>query len=167
MLTFAANTVPMLCPPQPWSTPNNGGYILARSELIRLPIQGFQQWDRIKTSDTTNMYPPLDSLNQLASVAWRVDTNILDVVLEVFKNGGSVELGVAQPPSALPPLKFDKAENDPTLTKKEKYEMFKDKMSHRRTQGDMFSLWCDTLYRLSLANHVSRINLRSSDFHCL
>ncbi len=156
MLTFDANSVPMLCPPQPWSSPNNGGYILARSELIRLPSQAYQQWHRIKASDTTSMYPSLDSLNQLASVAWKVDTQILDVVLEVFQNGGSQELGVSQPPSALGPLQFDKAENDPTLAKKEKYEMFKAKMSHRRTQGEMFSLWCDTLYRLSLANHVSK-----------
>jgi DNA-directed RNA polymerase len=26
-------------------------------------------------------------------------------------------------------------------------------MSHRRKQGEMYSLWCDALYRLSLANH--------------
>lgn len=147
MLTFDANTVPMLCPPQPCSTPNTGDYVLARSELIRLSSHAYQQCDRIKTSDSTSMYPSLDSLNQLASVAWKVDTKILDVVLEVFQNGGSLELGVLQPPSALGSLKFDKAENDPTLAKKEKYEMFKAKMSHR----EMFSLWC----RLSLANHVS------------
>lgn len=145
----------MLCPPQPWSTPNNGGYIVARSELLRLPSQAYQQWDRIEQSEKTSMYPSLDSLNQLASVAWKVDTKILDVALEVFRNGGSQQLGVSQPPSALSPPKFDKTDNDPTLTKKEKYEMFKDKLSHRRVQGEMFSLWCDTLYRLSLANHVS------------
>lgn len=155
MLTFEANTVPMLCPPQPWSTPNNGGYVIARSQLIRLPSQAYQQWDRIKTVDPASLYPSIDPLNQLASVAWKVDSKILDVALEVFQNGGSLELGVSQPPSALAALKFDKAENDPTLTKKEKYEMFKAKMSHRRIQGEMFSLWCDLLYRLSLVNHVS------------
>lgn len=155
MLTFEANSVPMLCPPQPWSSPNNGGYILARSELIRLPTQAFQQWNRIKQSNITCMYPALDSLNQLASVAWKVNTKVLDVILEVFNNGGSQKLDVSQPPSALPPLSFDKPENDPTLTKKEKYERFREKLSHRRKQGEMYSLWCDTLYRLSLANHVS------------
>lgn len=155
MLTFDANSVPMLCPPQPWHSPNNGGYILAPSELVRLPSQAYQQWHRIKKSDTTNMYPSLDSLNQLASVAWKVDTKILDVVLEVFQNGGSQKLDVSQPPTALSPPIFDKAENDPTLSKREKFEMVKAKLAHRQTQGEMFSLWCDTLYRLSLANHVS------------
>ncbi|KAG4072661.1 hypothetical protein HA402_004750 [Bradysia odoriphaga] len=152
-LTFDANVIPMLCAPQPWHTTHNGGYILARSDLIRLPSQARQQFDRIKTSKASVMYPALDSLNQLGSVAWKVDTKILDVALEVFRNGGSQELKVSQPPSALPPLEFDKSENDPALGKKEKYEMFKAKMAHRQTQGEMFSLWCDMLYRLSLANH--------------
>ncbi|KAG4077220.1 hypothetical protein HA402_005275 [Bradysia odoriphaga] len=138
--TYDANSIPMLCPPQPWHTPHSGGYILASSVLIRLPPHAHQQLDRIKTSKASAMYPALDSLNQLGSVAWKVDTKILDVALEVFRNGGSQELNVSQPPSALPPLEFDKSENDPTLGKKEKYEMFKAKMAHR-------------LYRLSLANH--------------
>lgn len=38
-LTFDSNLVPMLCPPQPWSTPHNGGYLLNKSDLIRLPLQ--------------------------------------------------------------------------------------------------------------------------------
>ncbi|XP_037024700.1 DNA-directed RNA polymerase, mitochondrial isoform X1 [Bradysia coprophila] len=139
-LTFDANLIPMLCPPQPWHTSHNGGYILARSDLIRLPSQARQQWDRIKASKASAMYPALDSLNQLGSIAWKVDTKILDVALKVFRNGGSQELNVSQPPSALPPLEFDKSENDPSLGKNKKYEMFKAKMAH-------------LLYRLSLANH--------------
>lgn len=152
-LSFDANLVPMLCPPQPWTTPHSGGYILARSDLIRLPSQARQQWDRIQALDATSMYPSLDSLNQLGSIAWKVDTKILDVAMEVFRNGGSQELNVSQPPSALPPLQFDKTENDPTLEKSQKYEMFQARMARRQTQGEMFSLWCDLLYRLSLANH--------------
>ncbi|KAJ6649912.1 DNA-directed RNA polymerase, mitochondrial [Pseudolycoriella hygida] len=147
LLTFNVNTVPMLCPPQPWSTLNNGGYIIARSELIRLPAQAFQQLERINATELTHMYPSLDALNQLASVAWKVDTPILDVALEVFRNGGSQELGVAQPPSALP--EFDET----TIDSKDKFKIFTAKMLHKRHQGEMFSLWCDTLYRLSLANH--------------
>lgn len=171
-LTFDANLVPMLCPPQPWNTPNNGGYILARSDLIRLPSQAQQQWARIRSSNPTSMYPALDSLNQLGSIAWKVDTKILDVAIEVFQNGGSVEMNVSQPPSSLPPLVFEKLENDSTLNKTQKYQMFQAKMAHRQKQGEMFSLWCDLLYRLSLANHVSfpRCNyLRMVDHsnHCV
>ena len=87
----------MLCPPQPWSTPHNGGYLLNKSDLIRLPhqvtlfslydldfvlkitlnyLQAIQQWDRINSMPVQNIYPALDSLNQLASVPWRVNTDV-------------------------------------------------------------------------------------------
>ncbi|XP_022226016.2 DNA-directed RNA polymerase, mitochondrial [Drosophila obscura] len=153
-LTFDSNLVPMLCPPQPWSTPHNGGYLLNKSELIRLPHQAIQQWDRIRASNPQHLYPALDSLNQLASVPWRVNTQLLDVIVEVFQNGGNAKLDVPQPPSSLPPL--------PTLLKKsdgsgvsstDLAKQFREKLGHRRKKAEMYSLWCDALYRLSLAQH--------------
>ncbi|XP_067622531.1 DNA-directed RNA polymerase, mitochondrial isoform X2 [Eurosta solidaginis] len=147
-LTFDSSLVPMLCPPQPWSTPNNGGYILNKSDLIRLPHQAVQQWERINSMKSQDIYPALDSLNQLSIVAWRVNTCVLDVIINVFKNGGDDKLNVPRSPSTLPPY-----EENPVLTATERWKQFKDKLAHRRKQGDMYSLWCDTLYRLSLANH--------------
>lgn len=151
----------MVCPPQPWSTPTNGGYLLARSELIRLPQQAYQQWDRINHTHSENMYPALDSLNQLASIPWKVNTQVLDVILKVFNDGGSKELDVPQPPSALAPLEFDK---NAEISKKEKFAQFRSKLAHRRKQSEMYSLWCDALYRLSLANHVSKSFLSFTNF---
>lgn len=156
-LTFDANAVPMLCPPQPWSTPNNGGYLMARSELIRLPQQAYQQWDIIKKIDSSQMYPALDSLNQLASIPWKVNTTVLDIILEVFNAGGNKSLDVPQPPSALEPpdLAHSPATNpDGKQTKSDLYNKFRQKLMFRRKQSEMYSMWCDTLYRLSLANHV-------------
>lgn len=112
--------------------------------------------DRIKAADATTMYPSLDSLNQLASVAWRVDTKILDIVIEIFRKGGSEKLGISRPPSALPPLQLNETTDKAKSNNKWNYEMLKAKISHQKTQAEMFSLWCDLLYRLSLANHVSK-----------
>ncbi|XP_036223864.2 DNA-directed RNA polymerase, mitochondrial isoform X5 [Bactrocera oleae] len=192
-LTFDSSLVPMLCPPQPWSTPNNGGYLLNKSELIRLPHQAIQQWDRINSSSQQQIYPALDSLNQLSSIAWRVNTEsafeidlisnnreqnkhyiilkttgtifknfvppwiwsfllILNVIIEVFQNGGDVKLDIPQPPSSLPKFPLCDEENT-ALSTAERSKLFKDKLAHRRKQGEMYSLWCDTLYRLSLASH--------------
>lgn len=151
-LTFDTNLVPMLCPPQPWSTPHNGGYLLIKSDLIRLPHQAVQQWARIDASNPQNLYPALDSLNQLGSIPWTVNRDVLDIALEVFQNGGDEKLDVPQPPSSLPALpttpSFDKS-----LTSKERYQLFRQKLIHRRRKAEMYSLWCDALYRLSLANH--------------
>lgn len=151
-LTFDSNLVPMLCPPQPWSTPFNGGYLLNKSELIRLPHQAVQQWQRIKDANPQDLYPALDSLNQLASIPWRVNTDILDVIVEVFQNGGNHKLDVPQPPNSLPSLP-KVPDRDSGLSNAERAKLFKEKMLHRRKQSEMYSLWCDTLYRLSLANH--------------
>ncbi|XP_060666767.1 DNA-directed RNA polymerase, mitochondrial [Drosophila nasuta] len=154
-LTFDANLVPMLCPPQPWSTPHNGGYLLNKSELIRLPQQAVQQWERIHASNPQHLYPALDSLNQLASVPWRVNTQLLDVIIKVFQNGGDAKLDVPQPPSSLPALPTLPAASDsenPT-SPAERAKQFRDKLAHRRKQSEMYSLWCDALYRLSLAQH--------------
>ncbi|XP_075153749.1 mitochondrial RNA polymerase [Haematobia irritans] len=151
-LTFDSNLVPMLCPPQPWSTPHNGGYLLNKSDLIRLPLQAIQQWERINSMNPQNIYPALDSLNQLASVPWRVNTDVLDVIIEVFQNGGDDKLDVPQPPSSLPPLPSI-PKYDASISNADRAKLFKDKMTHRRKQAEMYSLWCDTLYRLSLANH--------------
>lgn len=75
------------------------------------------------------------------------------MILTVFNNDGSAQLDVPQPPHTLRQL----TENDPNkeLTKSEKFKKFRQKLSHKRKQAEMYSLWCDALYRLSLANHVS------------
>ncbi|KRF82011.1 uncharacterized protein Dvir_GJ17831, isoform B [Drosophila virilis] len=154
-LTFDSNLVPMLCPPQPWSTPQNGGYLLNKSELIRLPHQAVQQWERIRAANPQHLYPALDSLNQLASVPWRVNTQLLDVIIEVFQKGGDAKLDVPQPPSSLPPLPtLPTGEKDgSSVSPAERAKLFRDKLGHRRRQAEMYSLWCDALYRLSLAQH--------------
>lgn len=75
-LIFDANLVPMVCPPQPWSNQNNGGYLLMKSDFLRLPNQAVQQLERMKETNEENLYPAIDSLNQLASVPWKVNQDV-------------------------------------------------------------------------------------------
>lgn len=150
-LTFEVNEVPMVCPPQPWTTSRNGGYLLAKSELIRLPQSAHQQVDRIDNMPLHHLYPALDSLNQLASIPWTINQGVLDVIVQVFKDGGNEKLDVPPPPNSLQPPTWP--ENESELTKKEMFKLFQQKLNHKRKQAEMYSLWCDALYRLSLANH--------------
>uniref|UniRef100_A0A1Q3FEP1 DNA-directed RNA polymerase n=1 Tax=Culex tarsalis TaxID=7177 RepID=A0A1Q3FEP1_CULTA len=150
-LKFDINLVPMLCPPQPWSTAVNGGYILAKSDLIRLPQQAHQQSERIAEASPQDMYPTLDALNQLGSIAWKINDQVLDVVLAVFNGGGNSKLDVPEPPASLAPVEETIPRNE--MTGYDRFNLMRKKMTHRRKQGDMYSLWCDALYRLSLANH--------------
>nr|CAD7399636.1 unnamed protein product [Timema cristinae] len=72
-LIFDVTNVPMLTPPLPWSSVNSGGYLLARANLIRLPFQAVQQWHRLKETPEKELYPSLDSLNQLGAVPWTIN----------------------------------------------------------------------------------------------
>lgn len=71
----------------------------------------------------------------------------------MFQDGGDESLDVPQAPHTLiqPTTDPDRIVD---LTIQERSKLFKEKMYHRRKQAEMYSLWCDTLYRLSLANHV-------------
>ncbi|KAJ3645908.1 hypothetical protein Zmor_023531 [Zophobas morio] len=148
-LTFPAYDLPMFCPPVPWTSVDNGGYLVVPCDVVRLPPQASSQKSRLYQSDPQQLYPPLDALNQLAAVPWKVNTPIFDVILEVFKNGGSAKLDVPEHPASL--------SKPPSLTnemdKTEKFKIFRQKLQYRRKKAEMYSLWCDCLYRLSLANH--------------
>lgn len=148
-LNFPSYELPMLCPPIPWVDVKTGGYLVAPCEVIRLPPQATLQKKRLMESDMNKLYPSLDALNQLASVPWKVNQMVLDVILEVFKSGGSAKLDVPEAPSSLePPAPVT---ND--MDKTQKYLNFRQKLQYRRKKAEMYSLWCDCLYRLSLANH--------------
>lgn len=76
--------------------------------------------------------------------------------MEVFNSKGSDSLGIPPPPSECPVA----PSIEPNMTKQEKYEVHKLKLALKRRKAEMYSLWCDALYRLSLANHVSTKELR-------
>nr|CAD7424017.1 unnamed protein product [Timema monikensis] len=77
------------------------------------------------------------------------EIELLDVITEVFNSGGSQRLDIPEPPSACPPP----GAVNPEMSKMERFEAYKQRMALRRQKAEMYSLWCDTLYRLSLANH--------------
>jgi DNA-directed RNA polymerase, mitochondrial len=100
----------MVCPPQPYWTSTNGGYLIARSELLRVANNSYQQIGIVNSTPVQTLYPVLDALNQQQNIAWRVNTEILDVVLEVFRKGGNNKLDVPEQPSNLdPPELSDKS----------------------------------------------------------
>lgn len=41
-----------------------------------------------------------------------------------------------------------------SMSKDERSKLYKERAILKREKSEMFSLWCDALYRLSLANHV-------------
>ncbi|XP_060878256.1 DNA-directed RNA polymerase, mitochondrial [Metopolophium dirhodum] len=148
-LIFDVTMIPMLSPPVPWTSINSGGYIAAKADLIRLPQQAILQWHRLEQTPKQELYPALDALNQLASIPWTINKPVLDVVLQVFRSGGSSKLDIPKPISAFPsPQPILQS-----MSKDERSRLYKERAILKRQKAEMFSLWCDALYRLSLANH--------------
>ncbi|XP_050532708.1 DNA-directed RNA polymerase, mitochondrial [Daktulosphaira vitifoliae] len=150
-LIFDVTMIPMLSPPIPWSSIYSGGYIAAKADLIRLPQQAILQWHRLEQTPKQQLYPALDALNQLASIPWTINKPVLDVVIQVFRSGGSTKLNIPMPSSAcLSPQTIL-----PSMSKEERSLIHRERNILKRQKAEMYSLWCDALYRLSLANHFS------------
>lgn len=148
-LNFDSILVPPECPTRPWSSIKTGGYLLLRSEIVRVPMYAMEQLKRLEKTDRKHLRPALDSLNQLGSIPWAINKPILDLAVEIFRSGGSVKLNVPQSPSILgsaPLLQENSTEFDRKMIAKARMEL-------KRKKSELYSLWCDTLYRLSLANH--------------
>lgn len=148
-LTFPTCEVPMVCPPVPWTSTETGGFLLMPCDVMRLPPQAQTPKKRLLESESEQLYPSLDALNQLASVPWKVNERMLDIIIDVFNNGGSSKLDVPEPTSSLQPPPA--ATSD--MEKSDRYKLFRQRLQFRRKKAEMYGLWCDCLYRLSLANH--------------
>lgn len=173
-LLFEASLVPMTTPPVPWLSSDLGGYLLSKSSLIRLHYSFLEMFKGASLSNSDavsknaetlggDMSPVYDSLNVLSTCPWRINTQVLDLLIEVFNNGGSKELEVAEsmdkapqlPKVPKPPVtgKDLKPKEAAALISKEQWrEYFVNKTAVRKQQSEMYSLWCTELYRLSMAN---------------
>lgn len=149
-VTLDVNFMPMVCPPKPYWSANNGGYLVAKTDLLRLPQGCYHQNSLIANTPVQNIYPILDALNQQQSIPWQINTTILDIVLEIFRKGGDNKLEIPELQNSYepPPQPEDK-----NLTNEEKFKLFREKLNHQKEQNELYSLWCDAHYRLSLANH--------------
>jgi DNA-directed RNA polymerase len=127
--------------------------------FIRLPFQAHQQRLRLEGCAPSELYPSLDSLNQLGAVPWKINAPLLDLVISIFNEKGDEDLGVPPPPSEAPP---PPPISYPGMTSADKAKAHKERLALKRKRAEMYSLWCDALYRLSLANHVRFHNLNST-----
>lgn len=152
-MKFKTNEVPMLCPPIPWTSIESGGYIHSQTDLLRLPSQFPYQNELVSELPPEQIYPVLDSLNQLGAIPWKVNTRVLDLAIKVFNNGGDDKLDVPLTPDHM--LSDDhlryrgitRAHIDEVIKKNYNDEKY------QQHQNELLSVYTDTLYKLSLANH--------------
>ncbi|CAK1555600.1 unnamed protein product [Leptosia nina] len=148
-LRMRTSLAPTVSPPAPWLTATTpGAYLLTGTPLIRMPVYVMTQMQRLREAPQTELYPVLDSLNQLGEVPWVINGPILDLQLKVFKSGGDKKLDIPSPASSLELSDIDSSEGA-----NEASTSYKRRIALNRARADMHSLWCDSLYKLSLSNH--------------
>lgn len=76
--------LPMLCKPKPWTTSNDGGYFLRRSQLLRSKGAPEQSAYAKAAAANGNMPAVLEGLNNLGQTAWTVNTRLLKTLTEVW-----------------------------------------------------------------------------------
>lgn len=93
-LEFDATELPCLTPPLPWLSPLVGGYLLNQTEFVRLPVSANEQENRLRALPSEKIGGLLDSINVLNSCPWKINTGVLDLLIEIFQRGGSRQLSV-------------------------------------------------------------------------
>ncbi|XP_047394053.1 DNA-directed RNA polymerase, mitochondrial [Sciurus carolinensis] len=151
-LTFETVDMPMLCPPLPWTSPHTGAFLLSPTKLMRA-VEGTTQHQRLlEHCPPSNLHGALDTLTQLGNCAWRVNGQVLDLVLELFRDKGCSRLGVPPPPSEAPRPR--ESHLPPGAPPARKAELRRELASCLKVAREMHSLRADALYRLSLAQHL-------------
>ncbi|XP_076661503.1 mitochondrial RNA polymerase [Halictus rubicundus] len=147
-LSFNSIFIPSNAPPRPWTSVHTGGYLLTSTDFVRVINGADSLWQKLQNTPVQQLYPVFDSLNQLSSIPWTINSPILDIVIEIFQQGGSVELSVPQSVSMLiPPSRLQE-----NASAQEKRKMTIEMAKFKQKKYEVYSLWCDALYRLSLAN---------------
>lgn len=147
-LTFNSSTIPMLCPPVPWTSPSFGAFILNDTKLMRFVDGAVQHQMLLEQCPPVNLHPVLDALNQLGNCAWKINQPVLDIIISIFNDKGNEKLDIPPPVSEAP--RPPAAPGGSAGSKAQKHEL----LLYKKKVAEMHSLRMDALYKLSIANYV-------------
>uniref|UniRef100_A0A8C5LN70 DNA-directed RNA polymerase n=1 Tax=Leptobrachium leishanense TaxID=445787 RepID=A0A8C5LN70_9ANUR len=150
-LTFESHIIPMQCPPVPWTCTRFGAYLFSPAKLMRSMEGAVQHQLLLEKSPPGKLYPILDSLNQLGICAWSINKPVLDIVISIFNEKGSDKLDIPPPLSEAPQVAVQNPLNNNSW---DKMTYQRELARCRKKTAEMYSLRMDSLYKLSIANHL-------------
>lgn len=74
----------MLCPPVPWTSIYSGGHLVINAPFARSTEDTTELLAAFNRTPITELYSVFDNLNNTSNVAWRVNSRILDIVIEIY-----------------------------------------------------------------------------------
>ncbi|XP_066601813.1 DNA-directed RNA polymerase, mitochondrial [Prorops nasuta] len=150
-IEFTTDVLPSLVPPCPWTGIQNGGYFFTPSDFMRTTAFSKACYKRLYKTPPEQLNPIFDVLNQQSSVPWKINTDLLDIVIDIFRKGGNEDLKIPKPINSFPPFE-PKIPDDGTSESKK--SLYSERLAYINDLQDSYSLWCDALYKLSIANHL-------------
>lgn len=115
---FIAKHLPMIVPPKPWQSFNDGGFLESKTSVIRVQPGNVEQRlygdAAIKCGDMKQVFKGLDVLGK---TAWQVNRDVLGVMMEAWNSGEEIANMPALEPKFDIPAEPDSAAN-PALHKK-------------------------------------------------
>ncbi|MED6110121.1 DNA-directed RNA polymerase 1, mitochondrial [Stylosanthes scabra] len=138
--------MPMLVPPTNWTGYDKGAYLFLPSYVMR--IHGAkQQREAVKRAPRNQLEPVFEALNTLGNTKWRINKRVLNVIDQIWANGGCLADLVDQEDVPIPeePDTEDEAE-----LKKWKWKV----KAAKKENQERHSQRCDTELKLAVARKM-------------
>ena len=142
---FEPDLLPMLVPPLPWLHQHQGGFLCRPTDFVRKKF--FSDYAESAFHKEQLSYTA-DALNVQGSVAWKVNKKVLDVQLQIFRDGGDEKLKIAPPP---PDVGAELCRLR-TLASAQRKKVVAAYYRSKKQRNEMNSLHADALYKFSIAN---------------
>lgn len=139
--TMHTKLFPMVYPPQRWAGINEGGYYVARTEVMRTYTA--QQTEALRVADLSRVYHVLDVLG---AVPWRINRRLFAVMEECWAAGGDFPYVPARANAAFPAPPADARTNAEArgLWRRERAKV-------AQRNKELHSLRCDFILKLLTA----------------
>ncbi|WWC87227.1 uncharacterized protein L201_002115 [Kwoniella dendrophila CBS 6074] len=82
--------LPMLVEPRPWTSHNQGGYLLHSVPIMRFKESAEQQSYLRQASREGHLEPVFHGLDVLSSTPWAINRKVFDIVLSAWNNGDAI-----------------------------------------------------------------------------
>jgi len=138
--------LPMLVPPRPWSSHNDGGYLYSQTALVRIKDSPETSAYLRAASEMGNLDEVYDGLNVLGNTPWTVNRNVFEVITKYWNTG---EKFLDIPPIVVEPELPEPLPLD--AEPQQKFEYQKRVRAAVNFAASARSQRCDTNYKLEIA----------------
>ena len=132
---------PMCVPPMPWTVTDGvvtGGYRYIPTQLVRSGMQSASHNDGLNAATLTE---PIEALNAIQNVEWRIDTDTLEFVQRVLDKNNpqwSMLIPVQSVMPTIPPLPKGRPHAEIQVWRQQKTELI---VAHRKAASDRLSAY--------------------------